>query len=454
MDKTRKSGGNRICIIGAGLTGLTAGFRLACKGFEVVILESTLEPGGMITTFQMGSERIEYIYHHIFTSDDELLRLAGEMDLSGAFNWYPSREAIYAGHRLYPFSSPADLLRFRAIPLLQRLKTGLTVLKAGRLKGYLDLENQTAADWLISNNGAQAYRNLWQPLLRSKFDRDADDVCAVWIWNKFRLRGSSRGRGGVSRLGYMKGSFGLLADSLAREIISRGGQILYGHTAMNISRIAGPERETYRISCVHGSSASVKIAADAVVATLSGRQFANISAGLSLPDDYLSKVRAVRYKGDLCLVLRLRKSLSQYYWTTICDESPFVVAVEHTRLTGPEPYGGHIVYLSRYLDVADPLWTQPDCEIKLFSQGLSSIYPDFSQADIIDWRLRRTRYAQPVITRGYAQRMPAMDTPVSGVKLAGMAQIYPEDRGMNYAIRLGEAAAASTERLFHERDEI
>ncbi len=438
----QQTAGNRICIIGAGLTGLVAGHRLASAGYEVVLVESALEAGGMIASFHMGDEQIEYIYHHMFTSDTLLEGLLDELGLRGKLQWHRSLEALYSGQTLYRFSTPADLLKFRAIPLGQRLKTGMTVLKAGRLTDFLGLEDQTAAEWLIRQNGDQTYRRLWSPLLRSKFDLDAEDVSAVWIWNKFRLRGSSRA-GGRSCLGYLEGSFGQLADALIQSIQAKGGRILFGHTATNISRMQ-TKAGTYRVTCVLDNSSSVRIAANAVLCTLSGRQFASMSAGLSLPDEYLAKVRSIRYKGDLCLVLRLSRSLSPYYWTTICDESPFVVVVEHTNLTGPDGYRGHVVYLSRYIDVADPLWTRPDGEIyQLFIQGLSQIYPDFSARDVIDWRLRRTRYAQPVISRQYSRKMPPIDTPEPGVKLAGMAQIYPEDRGMNYAVRLAEAAVLS-----------
>lgn len=147
------------------------------------------------------------------------------------------------------------------------------------------------------------------------------------------------------------------------------------------------------------------------------------------------------------MVLRLKKSLSEYYWTTVCDHLPFVVVVEHTNLTSLRKYGGHVVYLSRYLDISDPLWTQSDSDIyKLFCKGLSEMYPDFNSTDVKDWRLTRTRYAQPVIGKGYSSNMPEMRTPEEGLFLAGMAQIYPEDRGMNYAIRLGsESARAVTD---------
>jgi protoporphyrinogen oxidase len=435
---------NRICIIGAGLTGLAAGYRLAKAGCEVVLLESTLEAGGMIASFSLGETRLEYIYHHMFTSDTMLRDLLEELGLGSRLRWYRSNEALFSGQRLFRFSTPLDLLKYRAIPFRQRLRTGLTVLKAGRLADYLPLENQTAAEWLVSQNGRQTFDRLWSPLLRAKFDRDADDVSAVWIWNKFRLRGGSRGRSGGSRLGYLEGSFGMLTDALLGAILQKGGRILYGHTATNINRAAGKTGSSYRITCVLDNSSSVRVAANAVLVTVSGRQFDSLSAGLNLPDDYMAKVRAIRYKGDLCLVLRLSRSLSPYYWTTVCDESPFVVVVEHTNLTGPERYHGHVVYLSRYIDVTDPLWTRSDGEIfQIFIEGLSRLYPEFSQRDVIDWRLRRTRYAQPIIGRHYSRNMPALDTPEAGVKLAGMAQIYPEDRGMNYAIRLGEAAAQS-----------
>lgn len=434
----------RIGVIGAGLTGLTAAYRLLQSGFDVVMLESTLQLGGMVASFKLGHEPIEYLYHHIFTSDHHVTDLARELGLDSRISWYNSREALYAGERLYPFSSPLDLLRFRQIPFFQRIRTGLTVLGAARVTDWKPLESLTAADWLRRKGGQRAYDKLWRPLLYSKFEDDAESVSAVWIWNKFKLRGHSRDKsGGKSRLGYMDGGFGTLVNTLADRIMELGGQILTGHTAMTI-RQTGESDATFTINCVLSNCDSVDIPVDGVIATIAGRQFANIAGDLDLPESYLHQVRNLRYKGDLCLILRLRKNLSPYYWTTICDDLPFVVAVEHTNLTGPERYGGHVVYLSRYLDAASPLWTQPDGEIfRLFTRALAQIYPGFSTDDILDWRLRRTRYAQPVICCGYSSQMPALDTPVAGIKLAGMAQIYPEDRGMNYAVRLGEQAATA-----------
>lgn len=430
-----------VIVIGAGLTGLVAAYRLLRQGCGVTVLESNHAPGGMVSTFRMGREDLEHIYHHIFTSDRHVLDLSRELGLENRIDWLAPRNALYMNRRLFPFTTPGDLLSFSPIPLVERFRTGLAVLKASRVKDWQAMEGVTAADWLKRQSGRTAYRCLWEPLLRSKFDRDADEVSAVWIWNKFKLRGGSRDKAvDTERLGYMQGSFGVLVDGLVRAIREAGGRILFGRTVFDLGR--RPEDGRFRISCIRDDGSREDGTADALVATVSGQRFASMSAGLGLPDSYMKKVRDVRYKADLCLVMRLSESLSPYYWTTVCDDLPFVLVIEHTRLTGLREYGGHIVYLSRYLDPSDPLWTESDGTIfRRFTDGLEILYPGFSRSLVQDWRVTRTRYAQPVILRDYSDRMPEMRTPVDGVFLAGMAQIYPEDRGMNYAIRLADEAS-------------
>lgn len=446
-----------VCVIGAGLTGLFAAYRLLRAGHDVCLLESTLQPGGMVASFPLGQTRIEAIYHHIFTSDDEVTGLLDELGLDNRLRWHQPREAILRDGRLFAFSTPFDLLRFQALPLFDRIRTGLVVLKAGRLSDWQILEQETATQWLRRTAGPTSYEKLWKPLLTAKFDDSSEEVSAVWIWNKFKLRGGSRGsKVGSSKLGYLDGSFGRLVDALVLGIRQAGGRIHFGHTAMNIARDSHPDgRACYRVSCILENCTTVEVETNAVLATVSGRQFASITTGLSLPDEYRNRLERQRYKGNLCLILRLRRSLSPYYWTTVCDPHPFVAVIEHSHLTGSEIYGGHVVYLSRYLDVSDPLWMQSDGEIfQLFRTSLEQIYPQFSPADVIDWRLRRTRYAQPVIQRLYSQLMPKLDTPDPGIKLAGMGQIYPEDRGMNYALRLGRQAAEAVDRSLATRKEV
>ena len=453
MDE-RMTGANarQVCIIGAGVTGLTAAYRLMKAGYGVTVIEQNPEPGGMLSSFSVGGSRLEHIYHHIFTSDRYVLDLSQELGLLPDIEWFKPHDALYGNGRLYPFSGPLDLLRCRLMPLTDRIRTGLTVLRAGSLRDFAAIEGQTAAQWLRRQGGDKAYEALWKPLLRAKFDSDADEVSAVWIWNKFKLRGGSR-KGGSSRetLGYMKGSFGRIIDRLVEEITAGGGSILTRYTALDISCREGGG---YAVTCILENCSARTISCDAVIACVAGRQFANITGALRLPAEFLARIASIPYKANICLTLRLHNSLSRYYWTTICDSLPFVVMVEHTNLTGTGPYGGTVVYLSRYLSMTHPLWTSNDDEIfRLFCGSISRLVPGFTIDDIVDWRIKRTRYAQPVIPCGYSSIMATIDTPDPGIKLAGLAQIYPEDRGVNYAIRLAGQAAAAVEAYFEASDE-
>ena len=359
----------KIAVTGAGLTGLAAGCRLARKGHDVTVFEEAPQAGGLASAFKAGSENLDKFYHHVFTSDLHLLNLLGELSLSDKLKWYEPKNAIYIDSTLYPFTTPFDLLAFRPLSFISRIRTGLLVLSSGILKNYRPLELITAREWIVRRSGRDAYEKVWGPLLKSKFDIDAGNVSGTWIWNKFKLRGSSRGK------------------NISKELLA-------------------------------------DVCED-------------------LPGGYRESLRAVKFKANLCLALELRESLSPYYWITISQEGlPFVLIIEHTNLTGLRGYGSHIVYLSRYLDASDPLFYASDDEItELFTKGLKAVFPGFDPACVNRSTLSRTRYAQPVVTVGYEKRIPEIKTPLDGLYLASMPQIYPEDRGLNYALELGERAA-------------
>ena len=76
-----------------------------------------------------------------------------------------------------------------------------------------------------------------------------------------------------------------------------------------------------------------------------------------------------------------------------------------------------------------------------FLAGLWSLFPDAEGSFQKKLSLIRSQYAQPVIPTLYSQKQPGIRTPIEGLYLAGMSQIYPEDRGLNYAIKLGKDVA-------------
>ena len=144
------------------------------------------------------------------------------------------------------------------------------------------------------------------------------------------------------------------------------------------------------------------------------------------------------------IVLVLERPLSQIYWLNVADRSiPFVAVIEHTNLIGPEHYGGkHIVYLSNYLTLDDPLYKMGHEELlEEYLPHLRKINADFDLSWIETSYHHRVDGAQPIIGTNYSSRIPNHRTPHRGVYLANTTQVYPEDRGTNYSVRMGRRVA-------------
>ena len=164
-----------------------------------------------------------------------------------------------------------------------------------------------------------------------------------------------------------------------------------------------------------------------------------------MPDSYADRLRSFDYLANVCVVLELDRSLSELYWMNVNDPSfPFVGVIEHTNLDQADPGGRrHIVYLSRYLPADDPAFARSDAATIAFTlPHLARMFPQFSADWVAAAHVWRARHAQPIVTCGYGDRIPGAETPVPGAFIASMAQVYPEDRGTNYAIRDGRKAAA------------
>jgi len=413
----------KVGVIGGGITGLTAAYELAKRGHEVSLFESEPDLGGQAATFPVEGTRLEKFYHHIFTGDREMMALIEELGLEEEMRWLPSKVGIYYEGEIYDFVTPLDLLRFRPLGLFQRLQTGIVTLYLQRFANWRNLENVTALEWVRRNVGRQPYEVIFRPLLRGKFGQHADEISMAWLWSKFKDRVASRGPAMQRELlGYMKGSFQGLIDRLAERIGELGGEIYPGTPVKRVT--------------IEG------------IATVPSFVFLEIAP--DLPEEYVARLRQVGYLGAVCLVLLSKEPLSRIYWLNISDtDFPFVGAIEQTNFIPPEVYNGkHIVYLSNYLSRHDPHYHLPPEELlTAYLPFLKKINPAFDEGWIEELWLFRADAAQPIITCDYWERIPPLWTPVEGLCLANTSQIYPQDRGMNYSVRLGQRAAEIVERV-------
>jgi protoporphyrinogen oxidase len=361
--------------------------------------------------------------------------LVATLGLSEDIVTMPSRTGMYLNGRIWSLSSPLDLLRFSALSLPDRVRLGLATLRVRRVRDWRAIEHLSIAEWLAPFCGERVYERVWAPLVNAKFGKYADEVSAAWMWKKLVLRGSTRGKGGSEQLSYFTGGFGRLAAAIGADIESRGGEVRL-RTTVTGATTAGERVETLQTT-------AGEVAADEYLFTPSLGIVADIFRD-SGPADWLSSLQRVNYLGNVCLVLRLSVSLSDTYWLNVNDPGfPFVGVIEHTNFEAPTHYGGdRIVYLSRYLDIDDPVWVMEDDEYLEYALGyLRRMFPQFDEGWIREHRTWRARYAQPVTERNYSTYVPPRTTPWANATIATMAQIYPEDRGTNYAIRDGDAAA-------------
>ena len=431
-----------IGIVGGGIAGLTAAYELSKGGHKVAVFEKQAELGGQVGTFEVSGERLERFYHHIFTSDVDIIQLIDELGLSEQLLWLDSKVGFFHGGRIYDFVTPMELLKFSPLGLIDRVRLGLVSLYLRRYKNWPSMEGMTAREWLTKYGGRRNYEVVWGPLLRNKFGTSCDEVGMVWLWGKIHLRLSSR-KGEKERLGYLKGSYGLLIDTIRQRIIDYGGEI---HTSAPVSNIIIEDEKAFGFLLgekgVEGKEQQQMHHCDITIATVPSPVFLDIAP--QLPAEYAGKLAGVHYQGAMVMVMILKQSLSHIYWLNISDASiPFVALIEHTNFMEPSVYGGkRIAYISNYLSHDNPLYLLGSDELlQEYLPHLRKINPEFDSSWVEGHYLFRDDVGQPVITTNYSARIAEHRTPISNLYLANTTQIYPEDRGMNYSVRLGRKVA-------------
>ncbi len=444
-----------IGIIGAGVTGLTAAYDLTRRGHRVTLYEARPYVGGLAAGFkdERWAWHLERFYHHIFASDAEIIRLVQELGLTESLFFPSPVTSIYKAGRLYPINKPlvgpwlerlplghrlsnvADLLAtglrvlaFRPIPFLDRFRVGLATAYLRYTPRWEPLEAVTAHAWLSRAAGPRAYEAFWQPLLEGKFGPYYQQVNMAWFWARIVAR--------TPKLGYFEGGFQHFLDTLAERVQVQGGTLrLETHV-----RGVHPTTEG-RIRLELREEAPLH---DRVLATCSPTMLRERTP--ALPAAYAAGLDALKSMGAVVLVLALKQPLTdEHYWINIPKREgfPFLALVEHTNYVDPVHYGGdHLVYCGDYRRPDHPYFDlEPEALLAHFLPGIQRINPDFRP----DWIRRYWKfsesYAQPVPLLHHSRHIPPLETPLRHLYLANMSQVYPWDRGTNYAVELGRRAA-------------
>jgi protoporphyrinogen oxidase len=424
----------KIAIIGAGFGGLAAAWDLRRAGHDVVIYEAADFIGGLASGFKdpQWEWSVEKFYHHWFASDKEMLKLIDELGLRERVIFPRPYTVIYQDGRFYPFDSmfsniPLFILRFYP---LQIFRIGLVGLYLRLTNNWRSLEKHTADAWMLKYAGETIYNRMWKPLLVSKFSEQYyRQVNMAWLWARLKAR--------TTRLGTFEGGFQAFADLFADRLRALGVEIRLG------ARVESIKRNTGSGLVVQGEAGSE--AFDKVLVTVSPALMARLAP--DLPESYLKGLLELKSMGAVVMVAALKHQLSEqgFYWFNLPKEQgfPMLALVEHTNFVPPDKFGGdRIVYAGDYLAPGHEYFNLSESELlQRFAPAFKRINPKFE----LDWVRKvwvfKTNYAQPVPLLEHSKNIPPVETPVEGLYFASMSQVYPWDRGTNFAVEIGRRAA-------------
>ncbi|MCI4671333.1 MAG: NAD(P)/FAD-dependent oxidoreductase [Bacteroidia bacterium] len=419
----------KLTVIGGGITGLATAYLAAKAGAEVTLIEKSVHFGGLLRTFETGGEKLEFYYHHFFNHDAEINWLIRQLDIAHKLLYKQSTMGVFRDGKIYDFNSAMDLLAFRPMNFLDKIRFGLTSLFLGKVADWRNYEGVPARNWLEKWAGKSAASSLWNPMLNIKFGPYTDEVPLSWMVGRLKQRLGSRNSGGKEELGYLDGSLDVLLQALLDSLQKMGVNLMPGNalTALHVENgeLKGISTEKARIE---GGN---------FVFSLPGTHLIRF-----LPDNTpkLKKdLSAIKYFGALCLVLETSRPLSEIYWMNVADPGfPFGGVIEHTNFISPAHYAGkHITYLSRYFAHDDPLASMDQKEVEaLMLPALKRIFPELQPDWIRDIQMFRTMTAATVCDLDFSKRVPPCKTEIKHLFLANMAHIYPDERSTNNSIRV------------------
>jgi protoporphyrinogen oxidase len=336
---------------------------------------------------------------------------------------------MYYKGKFYPFDSILKMALFPGLGFgLNKIRFGFVGLFLRLTNNWRALEKVTADEWMMKWAGKQVYEQMWKPLLVGKFGPFYRDVNMAWMWARIKAR--------TTRLGTFEGGFQKLADLFAEKLRRMDVRIQLG------VRVESIGQDQDRLSVRSGDTSELF---DRVLVTTSPNLMATMCP--DLPENYLKGLLELKSMGAVVMVLSLKHQLSRegYYWFNLPKDAgyPMLAVVEHTNFVSKNHFGGdHILYAGDYLELGHGYFSLSDEQLlERFIPAFKKLNPAFEKEWVKKVWVNKTKYAQPVPLVNHSKNIPSIETPVKGLYFASMSQVYPWDRGTNFAVEIGRRAA-------------
>ncbi len=410
----------KIIIIGGGIAGLTSAYQLQKKGYNIILLESNSQLGGLGTFFKYKNKWVDKFYHCIMPSDEPLLELLNEIGLKDKLYWKPTRMGFIVDRKRYPFNSPIDLLRFKPISFFNRLRFGIVSIAIRYLGKGKDLDNLPIEDWFKNLYGKTIWDKILKQLFLSKFGDHAGNLPSLYIWQRLGREKNKAMRG------YINGGLKTIIDKLEEKIKELGGEI---KTNTTVKRI---EHSGNKINILLNDNST--ITSDWVISTIPIPSFAKAIEGTNIENNFTDP--NLTYQGVVNALFILNKPLDNFYWAPVVNsETEFDGVVEMTELIKKEQYNNnHAVYVMKYCHRDSDLFNEKESQIaKRWKKQLLNLYPDLkiSDSNIIDIKIFKAPFVEPIYPLGYNKIKPEINVKNTNILLASSAQVYPNITSWN-----------------------
>lgn len=421
---------HKIAVLGAGPMGLAVAYQLVKDGHRPVIFDTDDRVGGMAASFDFDGLQIERFYHFHCTSDIDFLDILSELGIESKMHWAETKMGYYYQGEIHPWGNPFALLKFPGLSLIAKLRYGLHVFLSTRRNEWRSLDKLESTSWIKHWVGEEAYEVLWRKLFDLKFYNYSQSISAAWTWSRIRRIGRSRYDIFREKLGYLEGGSDTLLHAMKKYIETHGGEF---HLDCPVQKVVIENNYVTGVQSKRGFEAFNKI-----VSTIPLPYLPNILS--DLPETILEFYRAVDNIAIVCVIVQLRKSVTQNFWLNINDPDTDIPGLlEYTNL---RPLASHVVYVPFYMPAEYPKFQESNQifidDVKKF---LKKLNPNITDDDFIAVRASRYRYAQPIYKPGFLESLPPVKLPVNGLWAADTSYYYPEDRGISESVGFGRKMA-------------
>jgi len=425
-----------IHVVGGGIAGLAAAYRLQGHGHDVRVLEATDQVGGLAAVYDTAGDDVEKFYHHLSKSEETIVELAEELGLGDRLEWRVGENAYYVDGVVHPLDTPWEILAYPHMSIYDKFRLGMLTLEIDVRGGWPDVdayeslrdyEDVPIKQFLLEHTTRGVYENFFEPLLDAKFGERKEDVSAAWLLGRIKFRGErDLLRGEI--LGYFDGGFRPLLDALVDAV---------GRDSIELSSpVTALDTDGDAVSTVTygGADGGVTEETDGVV----------VAAMPNVLEDLTGYACEIDFQGAVCAVVTMDEPLTDTYWLNVAHDAPFGALIEHTNFVPPERYGGqHLLYVASYVQSeSEALWQMDDEEVTETWLGhIGEMFPGFDRDAVSSVRVARNPRAGPVYERGYLDLVVPYDLGdevAEGVYYAGMASEaqYPE-RSLNGGVVAG-----------------